>query len=139
MVDCLWEVVQLALLQVSPAVWYSFDTATFGAPPTAGAVSNQSGSAVQGICLESFPEVIALQNSDEDVFQLSSLQPALLLERWLSHHLAYSAAAVTAGAEDAEEAARHSSPQLIQQYAALLHALEPACCAPAAMRCRRAT
>ena len=87
---------------------------------------------MQGICLETFPEVIALQNSEEDISQLSSLQSALLLERWLSHHLAPSAAA--AEEQDEAEAPRDSSSQVVQQYAALLHALEPSSCAPAQLR-----
>ncbi len=88
---------------------------------------------MQGISLAEYPEVIALQHNDEDVSQLSSLQPALLLERWLSHHLACSAAA-GAVEQDDTGAPQSSSSQLVQQYAALLRALEPTCCAPHAMR-----
>ena len=90
---------------------------------------------MQDICLASFPEVIALQNNDEDVSQLSSLQPALLLERWLSHHLASAAATEEGNSGDSEESTPwQSSGRLVQQYAALLHVLEPSCCVPAAMR-----
>jgi len=89
---------------------------------------------LQGISLQDYPEVIALQHNDEDVTQLTALQPALLLERWLSHHLACSAAAGAAEMLDSTAAPQSSSSQLVQQYAALLRALEPTCCAPDAMR-----
>jgi hypothetical protein len=76
-----------------------------------------------------------LQNNDEDVSQLSSLQPALLLERWLSHHLASAAAAEEGNSGSSEEATPwQSSARLVQQYAALLHGLEPSYCVSAAMR-----
>ena len=99
-----------------------------------GLALSHLGGCLQGICLKDFPEVIALQHNDEDVSQLSSLQPALLLERWLSHHLACSAAVAAAGAHSDTAAAQSSSSQLVQQYAALLRALDPTCCAPDAMR-----
>ena len=83
------------------------------------------------------PEVILLQRSREDLQQLAALKPELLLERWLSHHLEGSAAV-----DDGEA---WSPPRGVvvpggcgpsaQQYAELMHALDPSLCEPDALRC----